>query len=216
MAERKRRREIKERILDEACRIFAEKGYRDATHAEICRAANTNIAAINYYFDSKETLYREAFEQLEALSEERYPLDGALQPEAKPEERLNAFIHAFLARVLDAQLGYLHCIRMAERFAPTGLLHDNFERCLARDRSHILSILREFLGDGAAERDILWCEMSVVGQCFIGLHEAKGDGPRAIFGIEPGDIDVLTEHILEFSLGGIRAMQSRLSHAANR
>jgi len=50
----------RERLLAAAGRVFAEKDYRKATIAEICRLAETNIAAVNYHFGDKETLYREA------------------------------------------------------------------------------------------------------------------------------------------------------------
>ena len=214
--ERKRRRETKEKILEEACRVFAEKGYRDATHAEICHAAQTNIASINYYFDSKETLYLEAFEHLANKAEAAYPLDGSLPPSTRPEKRLRAFIRAFLSRMLDPdQLGYLHAIRMAERFAPTGLLEKSLDRWLARDRANILAILRELLGPDAPERDIFWTEMSIVGQCMIGPQEPDGRGPRKLFGIDATDLDRLTDHIYQFSLGGIKAIRKRLQQAEN-
>ena len=58
MTNQRRGQETKEAILENACKVFAEKGYRDATHAEICRCAGTNVASINYYFGSKENLYR--------------------------------------------------------------------------------------------------------------------------------------------------------------
>jgi TetR/AcrR family transcriptional regulator, regulator of cefoperazone and chloramphenicol sensitivity len=50
----------RKRLLAAAGRVFAEKGYRDATIAEICRLAGTNIASVNYHFSDKESLYREA------------------------------------------------------------------------------------------------------------------------------------------------------------
>ena len=128
MSERRRGQETKDRILEEACKVFAEKGYRDATHAEICRRAGTNVAAVNYYFESKEALYRAAFEHLARKADTLYPLDGDLPPTAAPEERLRAFIHAHLSRMFDPKrLGHLHRIRMAEMFDSTGLLTQQME-----------------------------------------------------------------------------------------
>ena len=49
----------KEKLLTAACDIFMEKGFRGTTVAEICACAGTNIAAVNYYFGSKEALYQE-------------------------------------------------------------------------------------------------------------------------------------------------------------
>jgi hypothetical protein len=49
----------RERLLAGACEIFTKKGYRDATIADICERAGANVAAVNYHFGDKETLYIE-------------------------------------------------------------------------------------------------------------------------------------------------------------
>jgi TetR/AcrR family transcriptional regulator, regulator of cefoperazone and chloramphenicol sensitivity len=46
------------RLLGEASRIFAEKGYAKASTREICEAARLNPAAIHYHFGDKDGLYR--------------------------------------------------------------------------------------------------------------------------------------------------------------
>jgi AcrR family transcriptional regulator len=207
MGNRTRGQETRQRILEEACKVFGEKGYRDATHAEICARAGTNVAAINYYFHSKESLYRAAFEHLAEKAETLYPFDGGLPASAAPEKRLQAFIHAHLSRMFDPErLGYLHQIRMAEMFDPTGLLAEPLGRRLAQDREHILKILRELLGPQASQKDVEWCEMSIIGQCFMGAHGPRDEGPRAIFGLDATEVDRLAEHILTFSLAGIEAI----------
>jgi TetR/AcrR family transcriptional regulator, regulator of cefoperazone and chloramphenicol sensitivity len=46
------------RLIGEASRIFAEKGYAGASTREICVAAGLNAAAIHYHFGDKSGLYR--------------------------------------------------------------------------------------------------------------------------------------------------------------
>ncbi|MEJ2235437.1 MAG: CerR family C-terminal domain-containing protein [Syntrophobacterales bacterium] len=59
---RENREELtKERILDTAEVLFAEKGYRAVSVREITSAARCNLAAVNYHFGKKENLYLEVF-----------------------------------------------------------------------------------------------------------------------------------------------------------
>ena len=43
-------RETRTRLLKEARRLFSAQGFGHVTVREICRAANANVAAINYHF----------------------------------------------------------------------------------------------------------------------------------------------------------------------
>ena len=58
---RKKSEAKKEKLLAVAGDLFMEKGFRDATVAEICSRADANISAVNYHFGSKEALYQEAW-----------------------------------------------------------------------------------------------------------------------------------------------------------
>jgi TetR/AcrR family transcriptional regulator, regulator of cefoperazone and chloramphenicol sensitivity len=65
--------ETRERLLAEAARLFADQGFRKVTVREICRAADANVAAINYHFGDKLGLYRDvlqsAIDVMQATSE---------------------------------------------------------------------------------------------------------------------------------------------------
>ena len=53
----------KERILEVAGRLFAERGHAEVTVREICDKAEVNIAAINYHFGNRDKLYLAVFQQ---------------------------------------------------------------------------------------------------------------------------------------------------------
>ena len=46
-------RETRDRLLKSAERLFADRGFRNVTVREICRAAHANVAAVNYHFSDK-------------------------------------------------------------------------------------------------------------------------------------------------------------------
>ena len=49
-------------LLNAACDIFAQKGYRDTKVADICERAGANVAAVNYHFGDKASLYKETWQ----------------------------------------------------------------------------------------------------------------------------------------------------------
>lgn len=54
----------KDRIIHVAMDIIASEGFRGITVRKIAEIAGVNVAAVNYYFGSKENLISEAFEYL--------------------------------------------------------------------------------------------------------------------------------------------------------
>lgn len=52
-----------EHIKAVAKKVFVEKGYAATTTRDIAEAADTNLALINYYFRSKEKLFKQVFEE---------------------------------------------------------------------------------------------------------------------------------------------------------
>ena len=108
------------KILQAACRVFAEKGYRDATHAEICRRAGVNKAAINYHFRSKENLCAETWHKAFQYSLESQPPHGGVPEDAPPEDRLRGRVKALIHRIADKSNKAF--VIMHEKMAnPTGL-----------------------------------------------------------------------------------------------
>lgn len=51
--------ETKQKILEAARVLFADHGYEGASIREIAKAADVNVASVNYYFNSKENLFLE-------------------------------------------------------------------------------------------------------------------------------------------------------------
>src|SRR4030065_1524210 len=92
----------RERLLDAAGGVFAERGYRRATAREICRRANGNIASVSYYFKSKEDLYADVLEFAYRQARQKSPETDASSRAGSADRRLSRVVRIFLPRVLAA------------------------------------------------------------------------------------------------------------------
>jgi len=201
-----RSRDTRQRLLEAAGEVFADRGFRDATIQEICRRANANIAAVHYHFGDKEQLYRAVIQYAEQCAAESRPADPP--PDAPAEERLHAHIESFLVRLFDegqpAWLGKLMAREMSE---PTPGLDVIVQEKIRLTYRHVEAIVRELVGPGASDDDVLACVLSVQGQCLFYRHchpVITRLFPDRSFGREK--VPDLASHITRFSLAGIRAI----------
>ena len=58
------RRDTRRRILDTALEVFAAEGYEGASTRLLAERAGVNLPAIQYYFGSKEGLYRAVIDSI--------------------------------------------------------------------------------------------------------------------------------------------------------
>lgn len=200
-------RDTQVRLLESACEVFADKGCRDATIAEICENAGANIAAVNYHFGSKENLYTEAWRHSFQQSLQAHPPDGGVSPDAPAEERFRAKILAFLQRGLDTRNAAFLIMHM-EIANPTGLLDEVRREMIAPLQESMHALIGELLGENASEQQVWLCGMSTIGQCIHSMARrrlkrlpSRGDI------LETLPCETLADHIAAFSLAGIREMR---------
>jgi len=209
--QRKDALETRQRLLAAASEVFAEKGFWETTHAEICAKAQANTAAVNYHFGSKENLYVESWKYSFEKSVEAHPPEGGVAPDAPVRERLHGRILAFMQRIADPQNHEIE-IMHKEMANPTGLLTEALPHAIEPMRQGMRAIVQELLGEGASEQQVAFCAMSLVGQCFgpmLHLRQARmapgtprPAGPSFQFGVEE-----LADHVTQFSLAGIRGIR---------
>jgi len=157
--------DTKQRILDAAGRIFAERGFQTATVREICSAAGCNLAAVNYHFGDKERLYIEAVKQAHHRRLQDVP--APVFPNGTPaEEQLRAFTEALLVRMLaDDEAPWHSQLMLRELFQPTAACEQWVREYIRPQFQMLLGILGQLLPESVpmARRRLL--AFSVVGQC---------------------------------------------------
>jgi TetR/AcrR family transcriptional regulator, regulator of cefoperazone and chloramphenicol sensitivity len=199
------------RLLEAAGEVFAEQGFRAATVREICERAKANIAAVNYHFGDKEGLYTAVLQYAHAYAVQKYPPLLGLSEDAPAEERLCAFVHAFLLRILDEGRPAWHGKLMArEVIEPTTALDTLVEQAFRPQFERLMAIMKDLLGSDACPAQVYLCASSIVGQCLF-YHHAR----PVLMRVNPQqryDADAigrLAEHITRFSLGGLRILSRR-------
>lgn len=199
--------ETRGRLLEAAGEVFAERGFHSATIREICDRAGANVAAINYHFGDKETLYAEVFHEWSRLAEQKYPPTMGLGEHPTTEERLRAFVLSFLHRITDSGRPVWHGKLIAREISePTGMLNRLIDKIHRPLNDLLESIVRELLGDKATTDRVRLYSASVMGQC-LHYHFARPVIERIYpeQGFQPRDIEQLATHIARFSLAAIHA-----------
>jgi TetR/AcrR family transcriptional regulator, regulator of cefoperazone and chloramphenicol sensitivity len=210
--------ETQRQLLIAASEVFAEKGFRNATIAQICRKAGANTAAANYHFGSKEALYIESWRFSFEQSLLAYPPDGGVSEEAPVEERLRGRILAIMRRVVDPRSHALDIV-YKETANPTGLLADVIPKALEPIFQGFTWIIRELLGPEASEQQVHLCLMSIRSQCFGPLMRERqrkmGLPGQTVPPADPvmQDVEALGDHVTRFSLAGIRAVREQMDLA---
>jgi len=206
--------ETRQQLLEIAGRVFAEKGYARTTSREICAAAGTNVAAVNYHFGGKDGLYEavliEAHGQFLRLDE----LDHIARSGATPETQVRALVALLVARTSADVLPWGLRVLIHEMLAPTGaatpwpaLMRD---AVLPKMRA-MRVLLARLLGVPAEHPLVQRAQVCVVTPCLMMII-----APRAV--LRQGlpallvDHDALVEDLTRNALGGLAA----LAHAPRR
>ena len=197
-------RDTKTKLLEAAARIFAEKGYEEATLREICDAAGANSAAINYHFGEKRRLYVEAIRQVAGTCSVVDSL-SSWTPHTTPSEKLLDFIRTLLGRMLDPHNADLrHRLMMRVMAQPTEGTADFVREFIRPDFELLLNILEELAPSRLTSARKQLLAFSVVGQC---AHFRVACGLVAL--LTPPEefasytVENLAHHICNFTLSAL-------------
>jgi AcrR family transcriptional regulator len=208
--------ETRRQLLEAAGGVFAEVGFRNATVREICRRAGANVAAVNYHFGDKETLYAEVLRYAHGKALEKYPPLLDVAADAPPEKKLRAFVHSLLLRIFDKGPTAWHGKLMSrEMIEPTAALDSLVEERMRPMSNQLWQIVAEILDRPPNDERVRLCGMSVVSQCVF-YHHCRPVVSRLFPEHLPHDaanIERLADHITKFSLA---AMKSRSAGPATK
>lgn len=197
-------------LIEAAIVVFSQVGYRNATVRDICQRAGANVAAVNYHFGDKASLYLEVLRQVQRQADARHPLPPA-RAGGRPEQRLAEFVAAFLLRLLDPGPNAAGSRLMArEMVDPSGVFDTVVAEQIQPIADAVRAVVRDLLGPDASEEAIRLGGISIVSQCLF-YHQCRDVVGRLFPDLELGGDGVqrLAGHITQFSLAGLRQAARR-------
>lgn len=197
----------RERLLEAAGEIFAEKGFKGATVREIIDRASVNIAAVNYYFRDKERLYIEAVKHGACVEADEQLSWLADTP---PDAKLADFIRFHVVRLLAPDKPAWHARLMMRELSQPSAACTELVRDYIQPKSRILGgILEELLPSGTPRKQQFLTAFSIMGQIlFYCTHKPI---VLLLLGEEHPyeDTAALADHITSFTLRALGIDQRR-------
>ncbi|MBM4059933.1 MAG: TetR/AcrR family transcriptional regulator [Planctomycetes bacterium] len=210
----------RELLLDAAERLFGEQGYSATSLRQLTAAAGTNLAAVNYHFGGKQGLCKAVLaRRIAPINAERFRRLDRL----RRRPGLEAIVRAFLEPPLRATgcAGGVPCTSPAARlcrlFGRISVEQPAFLRDFVAEQFGLIA--RRFAAEFARlatrpgrglDRASRWWRMHfVVGAMAHTLQSADSLAALSDGQCNPDDVDQMTEELVAFAVGGLRAAACR-------
>ncbi len=199
------------RLLRAACQVFAQQGYEKATVQEICKEADANVAAVNYYFRSKRQLYIAVWERLYSLAMQVFE-DPELSTRT-PRERLIELIRRRVAQLFATDAPALcRMVIHREMSNPSDAHEEIIQRFVSPGVGRLIALVGEVLGPDADTATVAQCAFSIHAHMVsLSISRLPGNDMGTVFGTGLSDAtcEALTTHAVTFLMAGIDAAAAR-------
>jgi AcrR family transcriptional regulator len=198
----------KERLLDTAEELFAQRGIQATSLREITEKASANLAAVNYHFRSKDALVEAVFvRRLAPLNEHRLKLLDEVEAAAGPDPlSIEDVLRAFFIPEFRLWEENPVFVRLSGRlqYEPDQRLHDFY-------MSHFQEVVRRFDAaitralPGIPRKDLYWRMHFLIGGMLHtwmdceDLEEFSGGLCRL------DDLSGVLDRLIQFGVAGLRA-----------
>ena len=191
----------REKLIEVAEHVFADRGYQAATIREICVRAGANVAAINYHFGGKLGLYTEVLHQsIRAVQVDA--IQNALDKTAPPEEILRAVIHARLQGLWRGDLRDWHFRLLTHELAQPSPAFQQFTKKVGRPIfKRLLELVGGMIGLPPEDEKTRLCAVSVIGQILV--YVFPGPFLAAVWPelkMTQEQVERIADHIADFSI----------------
>jgi len=202
----------RERLLDKAEILFAQRGYHAVTVREITKAATCNLASVNYHFGNKKNLYLDVFRFRwvpRAKGLQKFFRDSLSTKEVSaPAVVIQALARAFLEGPLSDEARQRHFQLMAREMSQPTEAFEFVANHVMQPFFNELADMFETFVPGELPRERLVLKIISIFSIVLHFNFAR----TAVAHISGREYDPsfraqLIEHIVDFSLAGLNGSE---------
>jgi AcrR family transcriptional regulator len=209
----------KERILDAAEQLFAQRGFYGVPLRDITQAAGVDVALVGYHFGGKRELFAAVFERrAELLNRERLERLEEVRRAALPgTPALEAIISAFVQPLVErsarggpgwkSYFGLVAYVNNSQEFGPL-MMTQHFDPLVAR----FIAVTREAL-PRCPPREIYWGYQFLTGALTLTFAETGRIDQLSGGLCHASDLDSVQERLAAYVAAGLRALCARAGPA---
>jgi len=197
----------RQRLIEAAGQLFAEKGFNGTSIRQVCAQAKVNLSAVDYHFGGKEGLYASTCIYVLDRRNKAIPLDGGFRIDTSASGRLRAFIQSYMARTCDLKRPlWEQQLIHREMMNPTPIARGIIASTMSEEVQTLKAIIRDIAGSKMDDDQLELCVLSIMGQCHFHAHyrRYKATGLQWPHLLTKTNKDI-AEHISRFSLAGIQS-----------
>jgi len=203
--------QVRERLLDATEKVMAVEGFDGASVRQITSLAGCNVAAVNYYFGSKENLYIEMFRRRlrEMTAKRKEVIEQIMSGENGPvtlEKLLEGFSRAFLEPLIDEEKGRRFIKLMVSEINTPRLPEKMFHEEVAEPTLKSLGSAMKQIYPQMSDEQLMLCMISVIGQLVHLIRFTETIGAELMG--EQFHVPELSSwigHVVKFSAAGVRS-----------
>ena len=207
--------QARQRLLQAALALFAEKGFAKASTREIAEAAQCNLAAINYYFADKRGLYQAVLtEAICDASGEEAPVGcaaGGMLGGADIEQALKDFFRGFLQPLKQGEkVRLVTKLHFREIIEPSGLMQEFCDTLIRPLHEAMRALLSRYFQVADDEPDLVRLALAIQG---MGVYFFLAQDTLAVLAPEvtatAEAVDILADRLALYALGMVQAETNR-------
>jgi AcrR family transcriptional regulator len=203
----------RDKLIEAAGHVFAERGYRAATIRDICRRAGANVAAVNYTFGDKMGLYTEVLRN-SVRATQTAAMIAALDPGLSPEETIRGVIHARLKSLCREERADWHFRLMMHEFVhPTPAISRVVDEGIRPVYNRLRNAVGEIIRLPPDHETTRLSVNSIVGQIlFYTFSRPVLSRLQPELKLTSDQLDRIADHITDFSLAYLKKVGQGKRH----